>query len=145
MPGSIKAGRSGDRVIELLMPFNDLPSGQLVEEIRIGPITLGHTLRWKEAKYKDWFELMVETSVINNKPADPDTFRQLRYPDADRVIENFIEILPQDIKAAVMGGMWPTKTQNNVAGNGQMPEIPPADYEGSASESGQVDQMDING
>ena len=55
---------------------------------------------------------MVEISSINSRPATETLIKQLRYPDADRVIQNFIEILPDDIKNAVVNGEWPTAEQN---------------------------------
>ena len=54
MSGQIKADRSGSRTIELFIPFTEL--GVEVKEVTVGPCILDHTMRWKEAKFKNWFE-----------------------------------------------------------------------------------------
>jgi hypothetical protein len=105
--GQVKASRSGARIVELFMPFEYM--GMQVNDVALGPITLDHTLRYNKAEFKSWFEFMVEVSSVNNKPVTAELLRQLRYPDADRVVMNFIEILPTEIKTSVAQGMWPTR------------------------------------
>jgi hypothetical protein len=109
MAGQIKVDRSGARSIELFMPFDFM--GVHIDMVTLGPCVLDHTLRWKEAKFKDWFELMVDIAQVGGRPATTEQLRQLRYPDADRVVQNFFEILPADIKDAVLNGKWPERVE----------------------------------
>jgi hypothetical protein len=113
--------RSGARTVELLMPYDY--NGMKVDAITLGPFVLDHQLRWKQAGFKDWFELMVELTVINGRPASPDDVRQLRYPDADRVIDNFMQLLPEDIRQAIQANVWPQRDVSPPT-NGQMPSLP---------------------
>lgn len=101
--------RSGGRVIELLIPFEF--QGIKYDAIGIAPCLLDHTQRWREGLFKDWFALLVELAhdAKTGKPMRADDLRQLRYPDADRVIDNFGELLPVEIKQAMAGNFWPTR------------------------------------
>lgn len=120
MTGSVTAARSGARVVELLMPFEY--KGQRFDSIVIGPIVLDNTMRWKRAEYKEWFDMMVEVSTVNGRPIQPELLRQLRYPDADRVIENFFQLLPSEIKQTIADGLWPQQVTREEERLPEMPE-----------------------
>ena len=107
MTGEVKVGRSGARTVELLMPFEYV--GATIAEVAIGPFLLDHTMRWKEAEYKNWLALMVEVSTINGEQATEEKIRLLRYPDVDRVVRVFLEVLPAEIRSAVVDGTWPKR------------------------------------
>jgi hypothetical protein len=138
--GQIKADRSGARVVELFVPFEWL--GEKVDAVTLGPIVLGHALAWKQAQFKDLFDMMVEASSINGKPATEEVLRQLRYPDADRVLENFAQVLPPDIRNLFNAGMWPEK----VAKEPQPEVMDNATYDGGSEPVSGVppDPMDID-
>ena len=107
MAGQVRAERSGARVVELFMPFQF--NGVQVDAVALGPITMNHTLRYNNAEYPTWFAFLVAVAYVNNKPVSDELLRELRYPDADRVIQNFIEILPPEIRESVIAGVWPTR------------------------------------
>jgi hypothetical protein len=116
-PGQITVERSGSRKVELLIPFDFM--GLHIDAITLGPIVLDHTMRWREAMFPSWFELMVEVSVVCGKPASAEYIRQLRYPDADRVRDSFMEILPSEIRNAIDADIWPQKVPKSAATNGR--------------------------
>lgn len=107
--GRVTVQRSGVRTVELFIPYEF--QGIKVEAVSIGPLTLDHTQRWKQGAFADWFALLTEMAVnaTTGKPMRADDLRQLRYPDADRVIDNFGELLPVEIKQAMAGNFWPTR------------------------------------
>lgn len=108
MAGNITVQRSGARTVELFIPYEF--QGIRVEAISLGPYLFDHTLRWRKGAFEDMFAMMVELScnVTNGKPMRADDLRQLRYPDADRVLDNFVELLPAEIRQAIAGNYWPT-------------------------------------
>lgn len=107
--------RSGGRIVELLVPYEF--QGVKYEAIGIAPCLLDHTLRWREGLFKEWFTLLVELAHDSKtgKPMRADDLRQLRYPDADRVIETFMDMLPEEIKQAVRENYWPTRVEPSSA------------------------------
>lgn len=105
--GIVTVERSGGRTIELLIPYEF--QGNKYEAIHIAPCTLDHSMRWKKGAFEDWFALLVELArdAKTGKPMRADDLRQMRYPDADRVIGHFTEMLPDEVRRAVMGNFWP--------------------------------------
>jgi len=142
MVGSITATRSGARVVELLMPFDW--RGMKVEAITLGPIVFDHTLKWKKGEYKEWFDFMVELTSVNGKPALPDLLRQLRYPDADRVFENFVQILPIEMKQVMNDGQWPERVEQPEPPNIPTDEETSERLASNILQPGNVDPLNVD-
>lgn len=96
--------RLGGRTIELFVPIEHL-GGKKITEIAFGPIRFDHTLRWQEGQLSSVLTLMAEVSGL-----DEVTLRQLAYPDADRVMEAFISMLPPEIRENLGGRVTPPPT-----------------------------------
>ena len=92
----------GGRTIELFIPFHH--GGKLVERITLAPFRYGDTLRWGEGDFQTSFALLAELAGV-----DESVIREIRYPDANRVITAFISMLPQDIQEDIANGRIPVK------------------------------------
>jgi|ERR1044072_907100 hypothetical protein len=105
----VNTQRDGARTVELLIPYES--NGHKIDSITLGPYVFDHTLRWRKADYKDWFTMMVDMSSCHGRQLLEEDVRLMRYPDVDRVTQNFIEMLPQDIKEALATSSWPEKVK----------------------------------
>ena len=94
----------GGRTIELFIPFEF--QGRKIDAITFGPFRLGHVLGWNEGKWNNMMELMAELSGLEES-----VLRELRYPDADRVIESFMALLTPELRADISAGRIPTKPE----------------------------------
>lgn len=98
----ITLDKSGGRTIHLFIPFEY--NGKAVSQIALAPLRLGHVLRWNEGAWKTSIELMVELSGV-----DEAVIRELRYPDADRVMEAFMALVTPQIREDITNGQIPLK------------------------------------
>jgi hypothetical protein len=118
----ITHNKQGGRTVELFIPFE--ANGKKIESIVISPFQLGHVLLWNEGHWKTQFDLMVELAGV-----DAAVLRQLRYPDADRVMEAFFAVITPEIRTDIAEGRIPTKpeaeTETPKATNGSGQPIPP--------------------
>jgi hypothetical protein len=92
---------TGGRAVALFIPFEHV--GKKVDIIVIKPWLLDHTLRWHEGRFQTIMEALSELTGMAEA-----ALRQLRYPDADRVMGAFFQMMPDDIRAAVGRGEFPT-------------------------------------
>lgn len=86
--------RKGGRRIELFLPFTF--EKKRIRSITFGPVRFDHMFKWKAGEIKDMVELM---SVLSDQPVA--LIRQIAFPDADRVLNVFIEMLPPDIRETI--------------------------------------------
>lgn len=94
--------KDGGRSIELFLPFKH--GRKWVRAIHLSPVTWDHTLRWQEGDYKRSLDLLFDLSV------EPEAvLRKLRYPDVDRVMQQFFDMLPSEIREAIAAGQIPMK------------------------------------
>jgi len=98
----ISMDKGGGRTIHLFIPFEF--KGKTVSTIVLAPVCLGHTLRWAKGEFKDSNALLVELAGV-----EEGIIRSVRYPDADRMMEAFISMLPPDIRQDVAAGNVPPK------------------------------------
>jgi hypothetical protein len=96
----ITSNKLGGRTVELFIPFEH--AGKRIDSITFGPFMLGHVLLWAEGHWASQFELMVELAGV-----DEAVMRQLRYPDADRVMEAFFAVITPEIRNAIAEGRIP--------------------------------------
>ena len=66
----------------------------------------GHLLRWAEGGWESLIALLVEVAGV-----DEAVIRDLRYPDADRVMEAFLSMLPADIRNDISDGRIPRRVK----------------------------------
>lgn len=94
--------KMGGRAVELFIPYEW--QGKRIDRIVFRPLKLVNTEMWLKGSYKSIMHLMSDLSGLPE-----DTLRQLCYPDADRVMSEFINLLPDEIKAWVVKGQVPIK------------------------------------
>jgi hypothetical protein len=137
----ITSNKLGGRTVELFIPFEH--AGKRIDSITFGPFMLGHVLLWAEGHWASQFELMVELAGV-----DEAVMRQLRYPDADRVMEAFFAVITPEVRNAIAEGRIPlpqepvaeaeaeVKTTNGsgqpIAPGAPMPPPPPFETHESA-------------
>jgi hypothetical protein len=90
----------GGRVVELLCPFEHL--GRPINEVRFKPVELDHLLRWQAGEFGSSMALM---AVLADE--EQGTLRALTFPDADRVLAEFMMHLPAAIRADIESGRIP--------------------------------------
>jgi hypothetical protein len=96
----ITSNKLGGRTVELFIPFEH--AGKRIDSITFGPFMLGHVLLWADGHWASQFELMVELAGV-----DEAVMRQIRYPDADRVMEAFFSVITPEIRSAIAEGRIP--------------------------------------
>jgi len=100
----ITLDKSGGRSIQLFIPFEF--NNKKIEAITLAPLRLGHVIRWNEGAWKTSIELLVELAGV-----DQAIIRELRYPDADRVMDSFMALLTPEIRADIAEGRIPIKDE----------------------------------
>lgn len=100
----ITLDKTGGRTIQLFIPFEF--NKQKIEAISLAPLRLGHVIRWNEGAWKTMIDLLVELASV-----DQAVIRELRYPDADRVLDQFMQMLTPEIRANIIEGQIPLKTE----------------------------------
>ncbi len=98
----IKADKKGGRTVELLMPFDHM--GKTVTAVTFSPILFDHILRWRDGAWKSFLDFMYDMSDV-----EEDTFRMLRYADAQLCIETFTGMLPPEIRGDVIAQVVPQR------------------------------------
>jgi hypothetical protein len=92
--------RQGGRKIELYIPFKW--KGRSYTALNIGPCSLDHLMRWQEGKFKTSIALLADMS------GQPEAMiRRICYPDIDRVLAAFVDMVPAAIQADIGQGAVP--------------------------------------
>jgi hypothetical protein len=97
---AIAIDKLGGRSIHLLIPFEY--NGKRVDTITFGPFKFGHLLLWQDRHWESMIALMTELAGV-----DEAVLRELRYPDADRVMEVFMSHLPEEVRDDIGQGAVP--------------------------------------
>jgi hypothetical protein len=92
--------KEGGRKVELFLPF--MVGDKNIVAIEFSPVTWGHTLDWQAGKYQRTFDLMLDLAGV-----DDTVLRGLKYPDVDRVVTAFMELLPTEIRDDMANGHIP--------------------------------------
>lgn len=107
--------KSGGRVIELFIPFET--QGRKIEAITLKAVCFDHLLRWQRGQFQSSLALLVALSGESEA-----VIRMLRYPDADRVLEAMMGMLPDSMKNDIAGGVIPKAVGlSDIQGNGVEP------------------------
>jgi hypothetical protein len=94
--------KSGGRTIHLFIPFEH--NKQTVSSITLAPLRLGHALRWGKGDFKDSMELLVDLAGV-----DQTVINNIRFPDATRVMDCFMEMLTPEIREDIVNNRVPLK------------------------------------
>ena len=127
----ISMDKNGGRTIHLFLPFEY--NGKKVESIVISPMRFGHSLRWNEGDWKTAVALLTELAGV-----DEAVIRELRYPDVDRVMEAFLQMLPMEIRTDVSDGRIPVKQPQP-----EQPELQVEPTKASAATNGSGQAQDV--
>jgi hypothetical protein len=100
----ISLDKTGGRTVHLFIPFEH--NKKKIESITLAPLRFGHALRWSEGAWKSMVELLVELSGVEQA-----IIHELRYPDADRVMEAFMSMLTPEIRDDIANGRIPLKAE----------------------------------
>jgi hypothetical protein len=125
----ITLDKTGGRTIQLYIPFEF--NKRKIETITLAPLRLGHVLRWNEGAWKTMIELLVELAGVEEA-----VIRELRYPDADRVIDAFMALLTPEIRNDIVNGQIPLKAEDTdeaprvTNGSGAPEEVDPVTMQG---------------
>lgn len=119
------ARRDGSRTVELYIPFDH--DGSRVEEVTLGPFTLGHSKRWDAGEFANSFDFLVALC-----PAGAGVLDNLRYPDVDRVYQEFVALVPQRIREQFVEGVVPQVEVHRPAADEPLPTtfVPADSFEG---------------
>lgn len=124
----ITLNKDGGRTIQLFIPFEF--NGRKIESVTLSPLRFGHVLGWNEGKWATTVALLTEMSGL-----EENVIRELRYPDADRVMESFMTMLTPEMRNDVESGRIPVKpieelippeTSTTTNGSGQSTQGPGA-------------------
>lgn len=88
--------------MDLLLPFKH--GTKMIRSVTLGPMTWDHSLKWQAGEFFSSVSLLFS---LSDRPEE--VLRQLRYPDVDRVMENFLAILPPGIREQIANGEVPQK------------------------------------
>jgi hypothetical protein len=100
----ITHNKTGGRTVELYIPFDF--NGKRIDSITFSALRFGHVLRWSAGEYKTMMDLMVEMSGV-----EVNVIRELRYPDAERVVETFLSLMTPELRDNIATGQVPVKPE----------------------------------
>ena len=103
--------RDGGRRIELFVPVEFLKVK--IDAVTIKPVKLDHFLRWESGEISTALALLSELTGLQQA-----ALRQINYPDIERVMAAFVNMLPAKIAENIDRGEVP------VAGNPTVPLSP---------------------
>jgi hypothetical protein len=122
----IEDGEDGSRVVRLYIPFEF--NKKRVDRIAIKAVQLDHVLRWQAGEFRGALPLLASLTGLQEM-----CLRQLRYPDADRVLTAFFQMLPPEIANQVAAGEVPLPVQRGEEGWGEpVPAPSPAPQEAAS-------------
>jgi hypothetical protein len=103
--------RDGGRRIELFVPIEFLK--RKIDAVTIKPCKLDHFIRWENGEFSTALALLSELTGLQQA-----ALRQINYPDIERVMAAFVNMLPAKIAENINRGEVP------VAGNPTVPLSP---------------------
>lgn len=92
--------KKGGRRVDLFLPFS--VGDKKITCIEFGPVTWGHTMDWQAGKYAKSIDLMLDLAQV-----DGEVLRGLMYPDVERVLTAFMDLLPNEIREDLAAGRVP--------------------------------------
>ena len=96
----IDDGDDGARVVRLYLPFEF--NKKKIDRVTIKAVQLDHVMRWQAGEFNRALSFLASLTGMQET-----CLRMLRYPDADRVIAAFLEMLPAEIRNQVAAGEVP--------------------------------------
>lgn len=96
---------NGGRRVNLLIPFKaKKPNNEEIQvtAVDIGPVEIDHVMLFNEGRYENSLALLASMCGI---PVP--VLRKIKYPDADRVLGAFMDMLPASIRLQIEAGQIP--------------------------------------
>ena len=113
------ARKNGAWAVELITPIRDL-QGKEITTIVIGQLTFDLSIKWSQAKIPSFLALL---AILSNVPEQ--VLRTLVYPDVDRVLKAFFEVLPVAIQNDFTNGVLPIATPQEALPEAERHSLPP--------------------
>lgn len=109
--------RKGERRVELYVPLEGL-GPQPIESITFKAVTLDQVLRWQSGEINGVLALASELSNLQEP-----FLRQITYPDAQFVMDEFMAHIPETIRASIAEGRMPVYVgPTPIAGEDDRPQ-----------------------
>lgn len=115
---AVTTTRHGGRVVDLYVPQTIL--GRRIRRVVIAPCRLDHLLRWQDGDFASSIALLAELAGMTEYD-----LRQLTFPDVDRVMAEFLALLPAGIREDVEAGRTHVKPAMPQYDYPQEPELVP--------------------
>jgi hypothetical protein len=117
--------RAGTITVILQIPYRS--GGREIKAITIGPFTRGINRRWKAAEFKTSDDLLAAVCTDHTgKPLTAAELDDLRDADNDRINAKFAELMPHEMRDALVMDEWPGKPRPAPP---PVPEAPNEDYQ----------------
>jgi hypothetical protein len=84
----------------LFLPFTI--GRKRIKKIGLRAVRWDQSIRWQEGLYQSALQLLFE---VADQPED--VIREIRYPDVERVLMQFIDLMPNEIRESVVQGLAP--------------------------------------
>ena len=89
--------KNNSRRIELFVPVK--VGEKEITEVVLAPVTFGHTIRWGKQAIAGSMALLMELSGLTEEELSA-----IGYPDIERVMKSFLDMLPDPLRAAITEG-----------------------------------------
>jgi hypothetical protein len=102
----ITQDKLGSRTVTLFIPFDY--NGRKIETITFSALRFGHVLLWGQGNWDSMVGLMAELANV-----DEALIREVRFPDADRILEAFMAQLTAEMRNDITEGRIPVKAEDD--------------------------------
>jgi hypothetical protein len=117
MAGHDTLHADGGWTVELVMPIKK-SSGDTISAITIRPVELEQTIRWARGEYPSTLALLAEMSKLPES-----MLRSLKYPDVDRVLLAYSQVIPPTIRKEFEEGVRPIATPDDLLPRGDKQSV----------------------
>lgn len=121
MAGHDTIRRDGGWTVELVTPLR-ATGGAVVDKIDMRPAELGHVIRWGDGSIPSTLAMLSELSGVDER-----LLRTLSYPDVDRVLLAYSQVVPAAVRKDFEEGSRPFSTPDDqlpAPVYGEQPVVP---------------------
>jgi len=116
----------GGRTVTLFIPFEF--NGKKIDSITFSALKFGHVLLWGKGNWDSMVGLMAELANV-----DEALIREVRFPDADRILEAFMSQLTNEMRNDITEGRIPVKGIEEEIAAEENPTFPVEPYQNEAT------------
>ena len=100
---TVEIKRDGGRRVHFFV--TQTPMGKQLQYVDVDPCRLDHVLRWNDGQIESSLMLLSELTRLTEFE-----LQHLTFPDADRLMAAFLEVLPETIRDDINAGRRPVAT-----------------------------------